>query len=55
MTKPTPTTGTMDEVAVYKRVLSAEEVKSDMEKGVTFAVSPTGSLATTWGNIRKGE
>ncbi len=44
--------GTMDEVAVYKRALSAEEVQSDMEKGVISAVSPQDSLATTWGNIR---
>lgn len=45
-------TGTMDEVAVYKRALTADEVKTDMEKGVISAVSPQDSLATTWGTIR---
>lgn len=44
--------GLIDEVAVYKRALKPEEIKSDMEKGVIAPVSPAGSLVTVWGKIK---
>jgi len=46
--------GIIDEVAIYKRALTADEVKQDMLKGVVTPVSPTGRLVATWGII-KGE
>ena len=46
--------GIIDEVAVYKRALTANEVKQDMTKGVVAPVSPAGRLVATWGMI-KGE
>lgn len=39
--------GFVDEVSIYKRALTQDEVKSDMENGVFFDVSPGGKLATT--------
>ena len=42
----------IDEVAIYNRALSADEINQDMNKGVTFAVSPGDKLATTWGNLK---
>jgi hypothetical protein len=45
--------GIIDEVAVYSRALTEDEVRTDMELGVIpAAVSPHGSLATTWAAIR---
>lgn len=44
--------GLVDEVAVYKRALSLNEVKKDMNEGVYSAVSPAGNLASTWGGIK---
>ena len=41
-------TGKIDEVAVYDRALDLDEIKSDMENGVFFAVDPKGKLSTTW-------
>lgn len=43
----------VDEVAIYKRALSEDEIKSDMNNGVFFDVSPKGKLATTWGNLKR--
>lgn len=48
----TPMFGIIDEVAVYNRALSQDEISTDMKSGVVTAVSPLGSLATTWGAIR---
>ncbi len=45
--------GVIDEVAVYSRALTEEEVKLDMEKGIFAAVSSAGKLATTWASIKK--
>lgn len=45
--------GFVDEVSIYKRALTQDEVKSDMENGVFFDVSPGGKLATTWGNLKR--
>lgn len=49
-----PMEGLMDEIAVYHRALKADEIKSDMEQGVIFAVSPKEKLATTWGTLKRG-
>lgn len=45
--------GMVDEVAVYSRALSEDEINSDMNKGVFFDVSPGGKLATTWADIKE--
>ena len=44
--------GIIDEVAVYNRALSQEEIGRDME-GIATAVGPVGRLATTWARIKK--
>lgn len=46
--------GMIDEVAVYSRALTKDEIIMDMTSGVIpAAVSPHGNLATTWGSIKK--
>ena len=45
--------GIIDEVAIYNRVLTEEEIKQDMNKGILYAVSPAGRLATTWARIKR--
>lgn len=45
--------GKIDEVAIYDRALDLDEIKSDMENGVFFAVDPKGKLATTWAYLKK--
>ncbi len=40
--------GYVDEVAIYNRALSDDEIKQDMNQGVLFDVTPNGKLATTW-------
>lgn len=52
-----PLTGAVDEVGIFKSVLTEEDVKTIMEKGFALAVGLTsvsnvGKLATTWGNIK---
>jgi len=44
--------GFIDEVAVYNRALTEDEIMEDMQQGVISPVSPQGSLATTWAAIR---
>jgi hypothetical protein len=46
--------GLIDELQILSVALSAEEVKSDMNNGITTAVEPVGSLSTTWGLIKSG-
>jgi hypothetical protein len=43
----------VDEVAIYSRALSKDEINQDMNKGVAYAVSPGGKLATTWANLKR--
>ena len=44
-------TGMVDEVRIYERPLSAEEVQINMEaRGIS--VEPADKLANTWGNIK---
>ncbi len=44
--------GLVDEVAIYNRALTVDEINQDMENGVYFAVSPKDKLATTWGKLK---
>ncbi|MXV83965.1 LamG domain-containing protein [Candidatus Poribacteria bacterium] len=44
--------GRVDEVAIYNRALTVDEINQDMENGVYFAVSPKDKLATTWGKLK---
>jgi hypothetical protein len=50
-----PFTGLMDELLLWKKALGQEDIKKIMEMGgETFlAVSPAGSLSTTWGKLKK--
>ena len=50
--------GLIDEVAIFNRALTADEVKTLMEKGLNkailgAAVDPSGKLSTTWARIKK--
>ena len=44
--------GSIDEVAIWNRALSEDEVKAAM-RGPLFPVSPKDKVATTWGNIKR--
>ncbi len=44
----------IDEVALFKEVLTEKEINNSMKDGVPLAVEPGGKLTTTWGVI-KGE
>ena len=44
--------GNIDDVVVYNRALSDEEVSQIMEGGPLFAVSSKGKFATTWASIK---
>lgn len=44
--------GVVDEVRIYDRALSEDEVKNDMETLGGFSVSPLNKLATSWGKIK---
>jgi hypothetical protein len=41
----------MDDLAVYSRALTADEVKTNM--GGVVAVSPGGKLTATWASIKE--
>lgn len=47
-------TGTIDEVVIYNRALSEQEINELMEDGATVMldVQPSGKLATTWSQIK---
>ncbi len=45
--------GKIDEVAIYARALTEEEIKSDMEKGVFFAVDFKGKLTVKWASLKR--
>ena len=42
--------GVIDELAIYDRALSQEEIQKDMRS--VLAVSPSGKLPTAWGSIK---
>ncbi len=44
--------GMIDEVAVFNRALSEEEVKAAMEGIEPSAVEPEGKFATSWGSVK---
>lgn len=48
-------TGMIDDLAIYNRALSEEEILTVMEEGhgKQFAVDLKGKLATTWGKLKK--
>jgi len=50
--------GILDEVAIFNKALTQDEIKDIMAKGLSealgmAAVSPSGKLAATWGQIKK--
>ena len=51
-----PFTGLMDDVCMWKRSLTQDEIKLGMKDGpggiFDEAVSPVGSLTTTWGGLK---
>ena len=44
--------GILDEVAIYRKTLTAAEIQADMTDGLLLAIEPAGKLATTWGHIK---
>ena len=44
--------GLIDEVAVYNRALSADEVSGNFGAGGLVAVEPAGKLATRWASLK---
>jgi hypothetical protein len=47
-----PFDGIMDDVAIWNRGLSPEEIAEMMTVGIPIAVEPGGKLTTTWGAIK---
>ncbi len=45
--------GFIDEVAIWSRALSEDEIKTAM-RGPLFPVSPKHKVATTWGDLKRG-
>ena len=52
--KGQPYTGTIDEVAIFNRELSAAEIQDIYSNGIGISspVKPAGKLATTWGELK---
>ena len=53
-------TGALDEVAIFDKALTEDDIKDVMEKGLEkasglAAVSPSGKVATIWGQIKSYE
>ena len=48
-------TGMLDDVAIYNRALTEEEILEVMENGhaTDFAVHSTGKVATIWGDLKR--
>ena len=46
--------GTVDEIAIFDRALSEEEVNEIMDKGLAglLSVSPSGKMSTTWADVK---
>jgi hypothetical protein len=44
---------TVDEVRIYNRGLTEEEIQRDMETSGILAVSSSGALATRWGEVKR--
>ena len=52
-TKESPYTGLIDEVVVFNRELSEDEILDIFENGITLSVDSRGKLAVLWGDLRK--
>lgn len=51
-----PMLGILDEVGIFNKAFSAEDIKSIMDRGLDFSVNPVlpkGKLATTWAGVKK--
>jgi hypothetical protein len=48
-----PFGGLIDEVALFKMVLTEEEIKNFMQNGIPLALEPGGKLTMTWGNLKR--
>lgn len=49
-------TGVMDEIAIFDEALPEKDIQAIMNNGLQsaiLAVSPTGSLTTTWGRVKE--
>ena len=44
--------GRIDEVRIWNRALSEDEVLAEMDIGMLTPVDPLGKLATTWGTLK---
>jgi hypothetical protein len=44
--------GALDEIAIYNRALSEEEIKTSMASGHVLPVKPMGKLTTTWSKLK---
>ena len=47
-----PFGGRIDEVVMYKRVVSQDEIKTIMGEGIDLAVDPSGKMASSWAYIK---
>jgi hypothetical protein len=47
-----PFNGIMDEVAIWDRGLTPDEINELIRDGLPAAVEPEGKLATTWADIK---
>ena len=47
-----PFNGVIDEIVIYDRALTEDEIQQDME-GAIIGVELAGKLATAWGNLKK--
>jgi hypothetical protein len=45
--------GMIDELAVYERALSGDEIRQDMIGVQATAVAPRGKLTTAWGSVKR--
>ncbi len=45
-------TGLIDEVSVYDRVLTKDEIGQNFESDTGLSVEPVGKLAVTWGGLK---
>jgi hypothetical protein len=44
--------GLIDEVRIWNRALDEDEVRKEMDIGISTAVNPSGKLGATWGSIK---
>jgi len=45
--------GIIDEVLIYRKALTADEIKRDMEGSPVSAIQPSGKVSTTWAEMKK--